>query len=367
VTTTADVAIVGGGLHGCSAAVHLARRGIRALVIEKDHVGRHASGVNAGGVRRLGRHLAEVPISASSAAWWAKIEDLVDDDCEFRPTGQIKVAENEADLAKLEARAAEVRAIGFNHEEIIGQDELRALVPAIAEYCVGALIVRGDGHANPMRACLAFKRKVRAGGGRIWEGAAVTGAARQGGAWRLETTAGAVASPVVVNCAGAWGDRIAALLGDSVRVIPRAPMLMITARMPHFIDPVMGAASRSLSFKQFDNGTVLIGGDLQGIARRDANKTELVMGTLSSAAKTAWDLFPVMRGSTVTRFWAGIEGYMPDGIPVIGPGRAAGVVHAFGFSAHGFQMSPGVGAIVADLVESGRSSLPIAPFRVDRF
>ena len=63
---TADVVIVGGGLHGCSAALHLARRGVASMVIEKDHVGRHASGVNAGGVRRLGRDLAEVPLSAAS-------------------------------------------------------------------------------------------------------------------------------------------------------------------------------------------------------------------------------------------------------------------------------------------------------------
>ena len=55
--TTSDVLVIGAGLHGCSAALHLARRGLRVRVIDKDHVGRHASGVNAGGVRRLGRHL----------------------------------------------------------------------------------------------------------------------------------------------------------------------------------------------------------------------------------------------------------------------------------------------------------------------
>ena len=62
---TADVIVIGGGLHGCSAALHLARRGISVIVLEKDYVGRHASGVNAGGVRRLGRDPAEVPISVA--------------------------------------------------------------------------------------------------------------------------------------------------------------------------------------------------------------------------------------------------------------------------------------------------------------
>ena len=86
---TADAIIVGGGLHGCSTALHLARRGVSSMVIEKDHVGRHASGVNAGGVRRLGRDYAEVPLSAASIEMWHGIEDLVDDDCGFHATGQV--------------------------------------------------------------------------------------------------------------------------------------------------------------------------------------------------------------------------------------------------------------------------------------
>ena len=62
---TPDAIIVGGGLHGLSAALHLASAGLRPLVLEKDYPGRHASGVNAGGVRRLGRDFAEIPLSTS--------------------------------------------------------------------------------------------------------------------------------------------------------------------------------------------------------------------------------------------------------------------------------------------------------------
>ena len=49
----ADVVIIGGGIHGCSTALHLALRGLKPILIEKDYAGRHASGVNAGGVRQL--------------------------------------------------------------------------------------------------------------------------------------------------------------------------------------------------------------------------------------------------------------------------------------------------------------------------
>ena len=80
---TADVVVIGGGLHGCSTALHLALRGLKPILVEKDYAGRHASGVNAGGVRQLARHIAEIPMSIASMELWENIEDLVGDDCGF--------------------------------------------------------------------------------------------------------------------------------------------------------------------------------------------------------------------------------------------------------------------------------------------
>jgi sarcosine oxidase subunit beta len=366
--TGADVVVIGGGLHGCSAALHLARRGVKPLVLEKDHVGRHASGVNAGGVRRLGRALAEIPLSVASMELWHRIGDLVDDDCGFESHGQVKVAESEAELEQLRARAEQVRALGFTHEELVDQAELRTLVPAIADHCVGALVCRADGAALPYRTVLAFKRKAETLGARFVEGAAVGRIERAGGVWRVEAGGARYEAPVLVNAAGAWADRVAAQLGDRVPLEPIAPMLMITAPMAPFLKPVLGATGRTLSFKQFGNGTVLIGGGHRGRLDRDRNRTELDFSKLAVSARTVWDLFPVMRRAEIVRCWAGIEARMPDDLPVIGPSAASeGAFHAFGFSAHGFQLGPIVGAIIAELVTGGRTNLPIAPFRVDRW
>ncbi|MGR0186868.1 NAD(P)/FAD-dependent oxidoreductase [Azospirillum aestuarii] len=364
-----DVIIVGGGLHGCSTALHLAMRGVRALVLEKDHIGRHASGVNAGGVRQLGRHAAEVPLSVASMALWHGIRDLVDDDCGFESHGQIKVAETEAELDSCRERAAQLAALGFTHEEVVDQAELRRLVPSLAEHCLGALVSRRDGAAIPYRTTFAFKRKAESLGARFHEGAAVARVARSGRNWRVETADGvAHEAPVLVNCAGAWADRLAAQLGEPVPLEVIAPMLMITARVPPFLKPVVGATGRTLSFKQFPNGTVLIGGGLLGRAYRDENRTDLDFANVTTNARTVWDLFPIMRSATIVRAWAGIEARMPDDIPVIGPsGTEEGVFHAFGFSAHGFQLGPIVGRITADLITKGTSDLPIDAFRIQRF
>ncbi len=364
-----DVLVIGGGLHGCSTALHLARRGVKVTVLEKDHVARHASGVNAGGVRRLGRHLAEIPLSVASMELWHGIEALVDDDCGFECHGQVKVAESEVEYELLRRRVAEVTALGFGHEELVGRAELRAILPAISEHCAGGIVARADGAANPYRTTMAFKRKAEKLGAVIVEGCRVVSLAREGGAWRLGTEQGErFAAPVVVNCAGAWADRIAGMLGEPVPLEVWALMLMISARLPPFIKPVVGAQGRPLSFKQFANGTVLIGGGYKGKAERDRNQTELDFNGLAESARTVWELFPKMRGAEIVRAWAGIEARMPDDIPVIGAGSTEeGIFHAFGFCGHGFQLGTIVGAVIAELVTTGATNLPIQPFRIERF
>ena len=365
---TADVIVVGGGIHGSSTAFHLAQRGIKALVIEKDHIGRHASGVNAGGVRVLGRHEGEIPLSLASMEIWHRIRELVGDDCGFESHGQLMVAEHEDDLAQCRARVERLNALGYGHEELIDQRELRALVPAIAPHCIGAVVSRGDGAAIPFRATTALARAAERGGARILEETRVDTVVRSGRIWRVTTSRGAFEAPVLVNCAGAWAGRLAAQLGEKVPLEVIAPMLMITARMPAFLKPVVGATSRTLSFKQFPNGTVLIGGGHRGRADPERNVTDLDFAELAINARTVWDLFPIMRSSQIVRAWAGIEARMPDDIPVIGPSSThEDCWHAFGFSAHGFQLGPIVGAINAELIATGRTNMPLAPFAITRF
>jgi sarcosine oxidase, subunit beta len=365
---TADVAVIGGGLHGCSAALHTAQRGLDVVVIEKNTVGRHASGVNAGGVRRLGRHPAEVPLSLASMELWLRIEELVDDDCGFRQVPQIKIAETEEELGELAARAAEMRALGYEHEEMVDRETLRRLLPAAAEHCVGGLASFGDGFANPYQTTFAFKRKAESLGVRFFEETQVTDLARENGTWRLQTSRGAVEAKAVVNCAGAWAAALCARLGEPVPLEPIAPMMLVTSRLPPFCEPVVGATGRPLSFKQMPNGTVVIGGARRGTPDLGTERSELRFSELAKSARTAAEIFPIVAKSTIVRAWAGIEARMPDDIPVIGPSSTApGVFHAFGFSAHGFQLGPVVGGIIADLVCERPTNLPIEPFAIGRF
>jgi sarcosine oxidase subunit beta len=362
--------VIGGGLHGLSTALHLARMGgWDVTVLERRHVGRHSSGVNAGGVRRLNRDLREIGLSVVAADMWHNIQKIVGDDCGFVAGGQCKVAESEADMARLQARLDQVRALGWTHEELVDQAETRRLMPAIADHVVGALVVRDDGAADPMRTVMAFRRAAQEAGARIVEGVGVTGLERTAdGTIRVETDAGDFEAERVANCAGAWATRVARMAGEEIPCGTKASMMIVTERLPLFCEPTVGPTSRALSFKQSSQGTVVIGGGHQGTHDVDAETSVQLFGNLAQAARIAGELFPCVRGARIVRSWTGIEAKTSDEIPVIGESATLpGLFHSFGFSGHGFQLSPAAGAAVAELMARGATNLPIDAFHQRRF
>lgn len=368
-TVEADVVVIGGGLHGCSAALHLAQRGQRVVLLERRHVGRHSSGINAGGVRTLNRDPAEIGLSVAGMELWRRIEELVGDDCAFHAHGQIRVIETEAELEKSLRRVAMVRGMGFDHEEVVDRDELRRLVPAIAGHCIGGHLVRDDGAADPYRTTLAFGRRAKALGVDLREGEGLAGLEKAGADWVAVAESGRrYRAPVVVNAAGAWAGDVAAMVGDRVDLRVRASMMMATERMPRFLDPVISAVGRKLSFKQSDAGTLVIGGGQQGTADRHSETTRINFANLARSAEAAIALFPLMQGVRLVRSWCGIEAETLDHVPVLGRSVAAeGIIHSFGYSGHGFQLGPICGVVVADLVTRGGTNLPIAGLALDRF
>ncbi len=369
-----DVIIIGAGIHGCCTGLQLARRGIKTLIIEKNIAGRHASGVNAGGVRTLTRSVHEIPLSLAAMDKWYRLDDLLGADlaenCQFiGHVGQIALAENQAEIDWCEGRAAETRALGYDFEEVIDEAEIKRLIPHIADgSVVGGLIARKDGHANPFRTSQSFRIAAERAGCTIIEGRRVTGFARKQNGWIVETDGTQFECGVVVNTAGAWAWKLAEMIGEKFPNTYEALSMMVTARMQKFIDPVVFGLSRALSFKQSMDGTLVIGGGILGIPELDNDTSDTVAERLAESARHICDFFPLLRQTKIVRTWSGLEAILPDMIPVIGASRVEdNFFHAFGFCGHGFQLGPIVGSVLTDLIVEGKSSLPIESFSAHRF
>lgn len=369
-----DVLIIGAGLQGCAIGMFLARSGWKVTLVDKGVPGRHASGVNAGGLRLLMRDVREYPLSMRAMEMWRNLERFVDPSavhsCEVRlGSSQIAIALDEAEMAWVRARHQEMLRRGYTCEEFIDPHELRRMLPGLADSVLGGLISRGDGHANPANAALAFRQASEAAGAVIHERCALNGLKQNAnGRWLADTDVGAIEANWVVNCAGAWGSQVAAQLGDELPIKVLALSMMVTARVKPFIEPVVIGIDRPLSFKQSAVGSLVIGGGISGKPCLEEGISFTIMDRMASSAAATLEAFPVLAGVPVLRTWTGLEGATPDGVPYIGPSAIhKGLWHVFGFCGHGFQLAPAVGEAVAHSLVNDSIHPSIEPFNTTRF
>ncbi|WP_269473273.1 NAD(P)/FAD-dependent oxidoreductase [Kineobactrum salinum] len=364
-----DVIIIGAGLHGSSAALHLAKKNLKVILIDQGSGGRNSSKVNAGGLRQLNRLQPEIPLAVEAIKMWKNIKELVGDDCGTAFDGQVCVAENSMDLKKLHDREIRLRELGYRHEELIDAHELKKLIPSISERCIGGLICRSDGFGSPFRSTFAFQNTAEKLGVYFRRNSGVNRIRKNDSIWYVTTDSGEnYQAPIVINSAGAWGDQIALMIGEELPISAEAPLMMVTAPIEFFLKPVVIGASRKFSFKQAPNGTVLIGGGYRGKLNRATGETRVDFDQLRLSAQTVADLFPHMKKVPIVRCWAGIEGLTPDRIPVLGEsGIARGFYHSFGYSSHGYLLAPLTGRLLSELIVDNKPSLSIEEFSAARF
>jgi sarcosine oxidase, subunit beta len=363
-----DVAIIGGGLVGTWAAYFLRKRGRSVAVIEKGAVGSQASGVNFGNVRLQGRHPTEFPLALRAHEQWEQIERLIGETCEFSPCGHAYIALDPKELSRLERYQREGSAAGLDIE-LLGANELRRRYPWLGPEVCGATWSRRDGTANPRLATPAVARAARTLGAEVFELTRAVEIEATGSGFRLVTDRKiAIEAPFIINAAGAWGNEIAEKFGETSPMFPAAPPHFVTEPLPYFVKSALQAVDGSVIFRQVERGNVIVGFYPRGPADQVRNrapvppaKTVLGLGHMARVV-------PMLASAQVIRVWSGIEGYLPDMLPVMGWSRTTkNLLHAFGFCGHGFQLSPGVGYTLAEMIDEGRPRIPIDAFAIDRF
>jgi sarcosine oxidase subunit beta len=361
-----EVAVIGGGIIGGSAALFLRKRGIDVTLLETAVCGAKASGVNYGGVRRQGRALEQMPLAKRAHVLWSQLPELIGIDGEYVRAGHLKLARNEADLAALEAYRAHTRGFGMDLELITGE-RFRKQYPWAGPAVIGGSLCPEDGHANPRLVSPAFGRAAAALGARVLENHKVTAVHHDGTDFVLRVgDTLEIRARFLLNCAGAWGNEFARAFGESTPENAIHPLMMVTEPLPVFSQVSVGIQGGAIYARQVARGNCIIGGGRGVNAGEDFARPGRV--NIAALLAEAARVMPVLANAHVIRFWSGVEGNMPDHNPVLGPsGTTPGLFHAFGFSGAGFQIGPAVGELLAELVATGSSSIPIDAFGIARY
>ena len=368
----ADVVIVGGGIMGSAAAFFLRQRGQSVILLERDQIGQYATGVNFGNVRRQGRYLGQLELADRSYGLWKRLPELIDDDLEFIASGHLRVCYREDEIVELQAYADAPEAVQLDLKIFRG-DELHKRFPFLGPDVKGGSYAPHDGHANPRLAAPAFARAARRLGAQIEERTEVAEVQKVGGEFSISTTDGRQFSAAqLLITAGAWGQKLSAQFGEPVPLETKGPQMAVTEPVPYALPTVIGVYTKieeeMIYFRQIPRGNIVIGGGYRSkpdmLTRRALVEPRSILNQFEQMRR----LLPGVGNLNIIRVWSGIEGYLPDSLPVMGPsGTVDGLYYAFGFSGHGFQLGPGVGDVMAELISTGSTSTSILPFSINRF
>ena len=364
----ADVAIIGGGLIGAWTAFFLARRGQRVVLFEKGKVGAQSSGTNFGNLRLQGRFPGQYPLSLRSQALWEDFEALIGEGCEFAQTGHLYCAFDEEEQAKLEGYAQVSESHGLAIERL-DPSELRRRFPWLGPATVAATLSARDATANPRLATPAVARAAQRLAVEIRENTQVRTVAQQGSGFVVRTVDGdELACGSLVNAAGAWAVETAECFGETAPVFAAGPPQFVTEPLPPLFTPSLQTIDGSVIARQTERGNVILAGYPRTAADATANRAPVPPVKTLAAMRALARVVPALAHGHVIRVWSGIEGYLPDMIPVIGPSLTApGLFHAFGFCGHGFQIGPGVGLCLSEMILDGSTPTPLEPFSIGRF
>ncbi|SDF95877.1 NAD(P)/FAD-dependent oxidoreductase [Alloyangia pacifica] len=364
-----QVIVLGGGLMGTATAFFLARRGIRVRLIERGYIGAGATVASFGNIRRTGRALEQMALAHRSLALWTRAEDLLGRDVEFRATGHLRLIFDEEGRADMVRFAAAARPLGLTLEHLEAA-EVHRRFPGLGPTAIGASFSPKDGSANPRLVGPAFAAAAARAGAEIVARAGDVRITRTEAGFEVDTAQGSFGADVLVNCTGSGGRAIARQFGEDVPLTPHGPQMGVTEPLPHRILPVVGMWARDggAYLRQVERGNVVFGGgvtrvpvDGSGYAKYDP------AGQVTQLQKVV-RLCPALADVAVIRNWSGNEGYTADMLPVMGAsGTTPGLFHAFGFCGHGFQLGPGVGDAMAELIATGTCETPIAAMAITRF
>lgn len=369
--TTADAVIIGGGVTGSSLAYHLAKAGLRIVLLEKQHLGAGGTGKSTSIVRMHYDNEPETRLAWASFKTYAHFSDVVGGDCGFVRCGVLWLVNHDS-TEKLRANVAMHRQVGVN-TRVVNPQEVKAIEPACSLEGVALGAYEPDsGYADPFLTTFAFARRAQELGVEIHEGVAVTGistaSSRVSG---VRTDQGAIEAPIVINAAGCWAARLGRLVGLDIPIMVQRNQIALLRQPRELLRRhcVVADIGVGMYFRPEESFATVVGAGLgEDGVDPDAYNEAVDADFPPLARRKASQRAPVFSHAVSRGGWSGIYDMTPDGKAILGQAGPEGFYVACGLSGTGFKKAPAIGQCLTELILQGRSTtVDITPFRLSRF
>ena len=236
--TTTRVAVIGGGVVGCSVLYHLTKLGWSdVLLIERSDLTSGSTWHAAGGFHTLNGDTNMAALQGYTIKLYKELEAITGMSCGLHHVGGITLADNQDRFDMLLAERAKHRYMGLE-TEIIGPEEIRDIAPITnTNGITGALYDPLDGHLDPSGTTHAYAKAARMGGADIITHTKVSATEqRADGSWDITTDKGCIHAEHVVNAAGLWAREVGAMAGLYFPLHPMEHQYIVTDDVPQIYE-----------------------------------------------------------------------------------------------------------------------------------
>jgi glycine cleavage system T protein len=372
----AQIVVVGGGIVGVNIAYHLIKQGYKDLVLlEKGEIASGESSHAAGLVTQFATSQTMMQFRKYSIELYSSLGL-------FAHVGSLRVASSEDQFKDLKRSVSRAKAIGMDVEVISPSEALRIMPQISPENLYGAIYLPRDGDLDPYTTTTTLARLVKEQGGEVCTGVRVTGItlSTKGDVQSVKTDHGSIKTQIIVNAAGMWAPRVAAMAGihfpttpvDHQHIALRAvPGHEFSHNTPCLRDP------DNLVYMREEAGGLVIGGyEPNPLARWiDGAPWEHGGTTLPADYKRFEQLLegairriPFLDKAGIIRLVCHPGAYTPDCQPLLGPMPGArGMWIAAGMSLHGYGGAGGIGKLMAEWIKEGEPPMDVNAYRATRF
>jgi dimethylglycine dehydrogenase len=383
--TTTQVAIIGGGVVGCSVLYHLTKLGWSdVMLLERSELTSGSTWHAAGGFHTLNGDTNMAALQGYTIKLYKELEEITGMSCGLHHVGGVTLADNQDRFDMLLAERAKHRYMGLE-TEIVGPDEIRKIAPVTnTDGILGALYDPLDGHLDPSGTTHAYAKAARMGGATIETHCMVRETnQRVDGTWDVVTDKGTIHAEHVVNAGGLWAREVGAMAGVYTPLYPMEHQYLVTEEVPEIAEiidaggehpHVMDPAGESY-LRQEGRG-LCIGFYEQTCKPWAVDGTPWEFGhellpddfdKIEHSINFAYRRFPSLERAGVKSVIHGPFTFAPDGNPLVGPvpglrnyWSACGVMA-------GFSQGGGVGLMLAQWMIEGECERDVTAMDIARF